>query len=60
MITDINRKEEIHNTLYHKEWNINTIKGAEAIVMLELLMVIERKGKNIENGKLTIGIDNRN
>ena len=35
------------------------IKGAEAIVILELLMVIERKGKNIENGKLKIGINNR-
>ena len=31
----------------------------EAIIMLELLIVLERRGRNIENGKMVIGLDNR-
>ena len=52
-------KYEISNTLYHKEWGKNTVVGAEVIVMLELLVVLEKKGKNINEGKVIVGLDNR-
>ena len=59
IVTDINQEEKIQNTLYYKEWKSNIIKGAEVIIILELLIVLERRGRNIENGKIVIGLDNR-
>ena len=35
---------KLKNMLCHKEWSNNTIKSAKAIVLLELVKVIERKG----------------
>ena len=49
----------LQNHLYHKEWENNTIVGAEAITLLELIEVIERKGRGISHGKIIIGVDNR-
>ena len=49
----------LQNHMYHKEWENNTIVGAEAITLLELIEVIERKGRGISYGKITIGVDNR-
>ena len=47
------------STMFHKEWKCNTIVGAEAIVLLQMLEVIERKGRHITSGKIRIGFDNR-
>ena len=49
----------LENSLFHKEWGSNTIVGAEAITLLELLEVINKKSKHIQHGKINIGIDNR-
>ena len=38
-------KYEISNILYYKEQSKNTVVGAEVIVMLELLVVLEKKEK---------------
>ena len=43
-LTAMNLQTEISRELYFKEWNNNTIRGAEVIVLLELLQVLERKG----------------
>ena len=44
--------------IYHKNWIGNTIIEVETIILLELIEVIERKGRHITRGKLLIGFDN--
>ena len=56
---DLESKVKAQNTLCHKRWDDNTIKGAEAIVALELITVIGKKGKMINEGKITVAIDNK-
>ena len=45
------------NKLYYKTWEQNTLGLAEVIILLELITVIERKGRNISQGKVRIGMD---
>ena len=59
MLTDTKRTFEISNELYHKRWGDNTPGVAEFLVLLELITVIERRGRHISNGKITIGFDNK-
>ena len=59
IVTDEKNEEILDNTIYHKAWRNNTIKGAEAIVLLELVTMLHKRGKNITRGKITIAIDNR-
>ena len=59
IITDAQMSEVIDNTLYHNRWGFNTIKGAEAIMLLELMSVLRNRGREINHGKITVGIDNR-
>jgi len=59
IVTDEMNEEIIENTIYHKAWRNNTNKGAEAIVLLELITMLHKRGKNITRGKITIAIDNR-
>jgi len=40
-IRDKNKQLLLSNTLYHKKWQDNTIVGAEVIVLLELIEVLE-------------------
>ena len=53
-----NKSFELSNTFYHKNWSENTHVGAEAIALLELLEVVQRKGRNISSGRLVIGLAN--
>ena len=50
---------EIYGELYHKKWNNNILGVAKVITLLELITVLERRGKHIEHGKIEIGFDNR-
>ena len=59
MLMNIDSKERKFNTLCHKEWDKNTIVGVEAIVLLELLVTLEKRGRNVNSGKVTVGLDNR-
>ena len=59
ILVDTERRHIMQNTLYHKRWGENTVKGAEAIVLLELIIVIKNKGRNVESGKITMAVDNR-
>ena len=45
--------------MYHKRWEHNAPGVAEVIVLLELVEVSERRGRHIEEVKITIGVDNR-
>ena len=43
--------------LFHKQWEENTLGAAEAIVLLELLIVLERKGQQMQSSRINIRID---
>ena len=43
-ITNYQKETKSSNKLYHKKWADNTIVGAESIVLLELIEVLEQKG----------------
>ena len=58
-IVNASTKEELSNTLFYKEQGKNTVVGAEAIALLKVIVVLERKGYNVEEGKVTIGLDNK-
>ena len=59
IISDTNRKFEISNEMYHKRWRENTSGSAEVLVMLELITVLERRGRHINQGSIAIGFDNK-
>ena len=40
-ITDCQKEEILSNKLYYKKWAENTIVGVEAIILLELIEVLE-------------------
>jgi len=45
--------------MYYKKWEYNTSYVAEAIVLLELLEVLERKGKHIKEELVIVTFDDR-
>ena len=49
---------KLENMLFYKEWGANTIAGAEVITLLEMLEVIRKKIKHIQQGSIKIGFDN--
>ena len=59
ILSNRQRSVEISGELYHKEWNDSTAGIAETITLLELLSVIERRGRHIENGSVDIAFDNK-
>jgi len=59
IIASMDRSIKVENTIYHQTWGDNTIVGAEAITLLELLEVIHKKSKHIQHGSIQIGFDNR-
>ena len=59
IISDIDQNFEISNDMYHKRWRDNTAGSAEVIMMLELMTVLERRGRHINYGNITIGFDNK-
>ena len=59
IISDIDKNYKISNEMYHMRWRENTAGSAEVIVMLELITVLERRGRHINDGCITIGFDNK-
>jgi len=59
ILSNTQQSAKISGELYHKEWDDNTIAIAETITLLELLTVIERRGRHIENGSIEIGFDHK-
>ena len=45
--------------LFAKEWEINTTRIAEAIILLDIIQTINNKSHNIMNINLTVAIDNK-
>ena len=59
IISDKNKSFEKEHVLYHKRWIENNSDVAEVLVLLELLEVIEAKGRHINEGEINIGFDLR-
>ena len=59
IIANLNSKMLLSNILYHQRWDENISGVAEVITLLELLIVIEKKGRHIRHGKIEIGFDNK-
>ena len=59
IIAASNQEEEISNVLFCKDQGNNTSKGTEAIALLKVIAVIDRKCRNINNSKLITAIDNQ-
>ena len=47
----------LNNHLYHKDWIDNTSGSAKVVVLLELITILEEKGRHMQSGKIIIGID---
>ena len=56
---DLNEERLACDHVYHKEWDDSTVIGAEAITLLEFIALLEKKGREIQRGKIQIGLDNR-
>ena len=59
VLTDRNNNFKIEKTLCHKEWGHNSAGTAEVLVLLELIEVLEAKGRQITEGEISIGFDCR-
>ena len=59
IIKNLEEEELLKHNIYHKDWSENTVVGAEAITLLALIETVCKKGRGIETGKITIGVDNR-
>ena len=46
--------------MFQKRWKHNALRSDEAIVLLELFEVLERRGRHTEEGSMAIGVDNKN
>ena len=57
IISDENKSFKKEHVLYHKKWIDNNSGVAEVIVLLQLLEVIEAKGRHINEGEINIGFD---
>ena len=52
-------KDVLSRDLHHKRWEHNSLGSAEVIVLLELLTVLKKRGRNMNDSKIVIGIDYR-
>ena len=59
IISNKQRTFEFSGELYHKEWKENMAGIAEVITLLELITVLERRGRHINEGCIEIGFDNK-
>ena len=59
IISNYNGNLLSRNKLYHKIWNENSNISVEALILLELIQVIERKSWHINKGKIIIAVDYR-
>ena len=52
-------KDVLSRDLHHKLWEHNSSGLAEVIALLELLTVLKKRGRNMNNGEIAIGADYR-
>ena len=54
----MNQEFESYREIYHKKYKYNTNGGAKVAVLLELLEVLECKGRHISRELVRIGFNN--
>ena len=59
MIRNTENNNLLSNKFRHNDWRENPLGVVEAIVLLELIMILKKKGREIRRGKIIIGIDNK-
>ena len=59
IVSNKNRTLKIKNKIHHEEWGNNILGIAEVAVLLELVIVIERRGRRIQHRKFKISFDDR-
>jgi len=59
IIISFTRSAEIKNKMCSKQWSKNANKGAEAIVLLDLIQIINKKSRHIDSGSIKICTDNQ-
>ena len=47
------------NILFNNDWVDNIARIAKAMVLLKIIIVIKKKGRNIDNRKITIEFNNK-
>ena len=52
IFTDLQKNFKQERILYHKNWEDNTSGCAEVIVLLELITMLEKKGRHINQGEI--------
>ena len=57
-LTNVNQEFESYREIYHKKWENNTNGGTKVAILLELLEVLEHKGRHILSRLVRIGFDN--
>ena len=58
IISNKHKIAQISRELYDKKWKDNTSGVDKVIILLELITVLEIRGKYIEHRKIEIGFDN--
>ena len=56
-MTDTDKNFKLEKTLFYQSWEDNSSGCAEIIVLLELITVLEKKGRHINHGEINIGFD---
>ena len=53
------KEASMSRELHTKEWNLNTPKTAEAIIILDLVATIGAKDRNTNKGRVEVYMDNK-
>ena len=59
IISNAQRETFLEHRTHHKRWNNNYNVTAEALTLLGLIKVIEKKSRNMSEGRIVISLDYR-
>jgi len=59
IIANVDKRVRTENMLYYKKWEENMPGIAKVIVLLELITILEKKGRYIQSGGIKMGFDNK-
>ena len=58
-ITNINKDDKVENSIYSNQQIHNTPKVAETNILLNIVVIINEKGRDITQGKIVITTNNK-
>ena len=56
---DKGKEELMRHELHAKEWNLNTSKTSEAVILLDLVTTLRAKARNTNQGRVEVHVDNK-